>query len=195
MSEEADAKQPPLPMQSTLGQWLRTCASATDLEVASMLSMAPSMVSTTELPHAAPGKDQTHSSRCSPRCAPTSADVLRSWLCQEKAWRRIPVSSRVMPWELLHVLPTSRGMLCKIVGTLCAGSQRSAGRRVDCQPGDDGMKGEDVGLKKVEVPPVKIGGASDLGAGSTGEAEAAQWTPRSCKAFRTSEGMTALHLP
>ncbi|CAL5220152.1 g2114 [Coccomyxa viridis] len=121
VSEEADAKQPPLPMQSTLGQWLRTCASATDLEVASMLSMAPSMVSTTELPHAAPG------------------------------------------------------------------SQRSAGRRVDCQPGDDGMKGEDVGLKKVEVPPVKIGGASDLGAGSTGEAEAAQWTPRSCKAFRTSE--------
>ncbi len=56
------------------------------------------------------------------------------------------------------------------------------------------MKAEDVGLRTLEVPPVKIGGMSDTGARSTGDAEAAQWTPRSCKAFRTSEGMTAVQL-
>jgi len=44
-----------MPMHSTLGQWLRTCASATDLEVASMLSMAPSQASTTDVHPAAPG--------------------------------------------------------------------------------------------------------------------------------------------
>ena len=56
---EPDAPQTAMPMQSTLGQWLRTCASATDLEVASMLSMAPSQVSAkSEAPHAAPGTPQ-----------------------------------------------------------------------------------------------------------------------------------------
>ena len=56
------------------------------------------------------------------------------------------------------------------------------------------MQTEDAGLSTVEIPPVKIGGMSDTGAKSTGDAEEAQWTPRSCKAFRTSEGTTALHL-
>lgn len=44
-----------MPMHSTLGHWLRTCASATDLEVASMLSMAPSQASTTDVHPDAPG--------------------------------------------------------------------------------------------------------------------------------------------
>ena len=44
------------------------------------------------------------------------------------------------------------------------------------------------------VPPVKIQAISNTAAKSTGEAEPAQWTPRSCKAFRTSEGMSDLHM-
>ena len=44
----------------------------------------------------------------------------------------------------------------------------------------------------VVVPPVKFPGTSDIIVRSSGDAEAAQWTPRSCKAFRSSEGMTKL---
>ncbi|CAK0782727.1 hypothetical protein CVIRNUC_005922 [Coccomyxa viridis] len=39
------AAQPSSQVHSTLGQWLRTCASATDLEVASVASLAPSETS------------------------------------------------------------------------------------------------------------------------------------------------------
>lgn len=52
---EPPAAQPVLPVQSTLGQWLRTCASATDMEDASLASVAPSQTSATEPNRAAPG--------------------------------------------------------------------------------------------------------------------------------------------
>ena len=50
------AEQPALPEHTTLGQWLRTCASATDLEVASVMSVAPSQASSANGDRAAPGK-------------------------------------------------------------------------------------------------------------------------------------------
>jgi len=63
-----------------------------------------------------------------------------------------------------------------------AGSERSVGRKADGQA-------DAISLKSIAVPPVNIEGTSTK---SVGDAEAAQWTPRSCKAFRISEGIPEL---
>lgn len=180
--DEVDAKQPALPTQRTLGQWLRTCASATDLEVASVLSMAPSMVSTTEGPRAAPGMHHAQPCRCCSLPAVHSLELspLRGI---SRGLEQISAFSSRLLWDL-HMLPSSvRMMVC----TSRAESQCSAERTKEPQA-------QDVGVTTVVVPPVKIRVASNTAAKSTGDAEPAQWTPRSCKALPTSEGMSALHL-
>ena len=176
----ADADQPALPMQSTLGQWLRTCATATDLEVASMLSVAPSMASTTEGPHAAPGTDQAPPCRCS---------IL---LLIHTLGSLVFVQNRLMSGgcACYYILSSLPGTCCSsqpqeryiTMSHFHAGSQCSAARKAE-------HIAEDVGVRTIVVPPVKVLGTSgDIAARSLGEAETAQWTPRSCKAFRSSEG-------
>ena len=60
-AETEIAEQPALPEHTTLGQWLRTCASATDLDVASIMSVAPSQASSANGDRARPGKPLPHS--------------------------------------------------------------------------------------------------------------------------------------
>jgi hypothetical protein len=46
---------------TTLGQWLRTCASATDLEVASVISVTPSQASSAKGERTAHGEPSAES--------------------------------------------------------------------------------------------------------------------------------------
>jgi hypothetical protein len=55
------AEQPVLLEHTTLGQWLRTCASATDLEVASVISVTPSQASSAKGERTAHGEPSAES--------------------------------------------------------------------------------------------------------------------------------------
>lgn len=88
-----------------------------------------------------------------------------------------------MPLTKLRDHASASSSACH-AGAPHAGSEHSVGRKVDGQA-------DVISLKHIAVPPVNTEGTSTK---SVGDAEAAQWTPRSCKAFRSSEGMPELRV-
>ena len=151
-------------VHSTLGQWLRTCASATDLEVASVASLAPSETSIARLNPAPQGT-------CSSTHADTPKRMSEPFMTYKRFRQRAcqSLTSQKTPqiWPEDHFSADWKQEVC--------GTGHDTGT---------GLKA----IPQLPIEPVKSPCIKPRGARSE---DKVQWTPRSCRVHQASDGMHA----